>query len=248
LLRRCGVLLLAAACVAGIVGFQVTRPAIGAQKAHPFVPAPRFFEEFSPTYRTSIADVYWLGVVQYYGQHVTSDGRLDSLKAMLDVITTLSPGFVEPYFFGAFALTDAGQVQAGYDLLRRGFAAHPRDWRFPARLGFFAYRYGGNGTQKDVTASQWYQKAAQLPGRPEYIPRFAAILLTKGGDKQKAILLWAQVYGEGDKYTRQKAVAAIDDLLPKEKQARMKAIAPTSAMMTPVEFEQFLADVFKGYY
>ena len=141
----------------------------GAQNPRPFVPAPKFFEEFSPTYRTSIADVYWLGVVQYYGEHIKSDGRLDSLKAMLDVVTGLSPGFEQPYFFGAFALTDAGQAGAGYDLLKRGFEAHPDDWRFPADLGFFAYRYG-SGSDKDLVASEWYQKAAKLPGRPGLHP------------------------------------------------------------------------------
>jgi hypothetical protein len=246
-LRRAGVGVIVLLCMASVIGFQVTRPAKGAQNPRPFVPSAKFFEEFSPSYRTSIADVYWLGVVQYYGEHIKTDGRLDSLKAMLDVVAGLSPGFEKPYLFGAFALTDAGQAAAGYELLKRGFAAHPGDWRFPANLGFFAYRYG-SGSNKDVVASGWYEKAAQLPGRPAYVPRLAAALMAKGGDTQKAMLLWAQVYGEGDKYTRQKAVTALDGLLPKEKQARMKAVAQLGSLMPPAAFQQFIADLFKGYY
>ena len=38
--------------------------------------------------------------------------------------------------------------------------------------------------------------------------------------------MWGQVYCAGDKYSRQKAVDGLDRILPEEKQARMKAVAP----------------------
>ena len=59
------------------------------------MPAPKFFLDFSPSFRTSIADAYYLNMVQYYGEHVNGDGRLDSLPRMVDLVTTLSPHFTQ---------------------------------------------------------------------------------------------------------------------------------------------------------
>ena len=41
----------------------------------------------------SIADAYYLRMVQYYGEHIES-GRLESLPAMVDLVTALSPHFM----------------------------------------------------------------------------------------------------------------------------------------------------------
>jgi len=62
------------ACAAAVIGFQVTRPVKASSDPKVFVPSPRFYEHFSPSYRTSVADVYWLGVVQYYGEHIEGTG------------------------------------------------------------------------------------------------------------------------------------------------------------------------------
>ena len=64
---------------AGVVAYQVTRPAKAPANPRVFVPSPQFFLDFSPSFRTSIADAYYLHMVQYYGEHVKGDGRLDSL-------------------------------------------------------------------------------------------------------------------------------------------------------------------------
>ena len=233
--------------LAAVVAFQTTRPLTkGGGNPRPFVPAAKFYEEFSPSYRTSIADVYWLGIIQYYGEHVKGDGRLDSLGAMLDLVTELSPRFKRAYLFGSFALIDANQAQAGYDLLKRGFRANPGDWHFPVQLGFFVYRYG-SGARKDLIAADWYARAAAMRGAPSYVPRLAAVLTAKGGERQKAILLWAQIYGQGDKYARQKAVTALDGLLPVGKQARMKAVARLKPFMSASRLDKLIPGLFKAY-
>jgi hypothetical protein len=158
----------------------------------------------------------------------------------------LSPHFTRAYLFGAFALIDADRPDAGYATLRRGFAENPGDWHFPAYLGFFAYRYG-QGKDKNLVAARWYEQAAAIPGSPSYLLRLAAALSAKGGEDQKAILMWGQVYMGGDKYVRQKAVTELDSLLPKDKGARMKAVAPLVDTMPKAEFEALLAELFKGY-
>jgi hypothetical protein len=245
-LRRVLVVLLVLACAGGVVGYQVTRPPQSPANPKVFVPSPQFFKDLSPSFRTSIADAYYLMMVQYYGEHVNGDGRLDSLPAMTRLVTALSPHFTRAYLFSAFALVDAGRPDVGYELLKKGFERNPEDWHFPAYLGFFAYRYGA-GPKKDLAASRWYAQAAAIPGSPTYLSRLAAVLASKSGDTQKAVLMWGQAYLAGDKYTRQRAVGGLNQILPTEKGARMKAVAPLYSTMPKAEFDSLIAELFKGY-
>jgi hypothetical protein len=245
-LRRLVVVLVVLACGAGVVAFQVTRPARAPASPKVFVPSPEFFQDFSPSFRTSIADVYYLMMVQYYGEHVKSDGRLDSLPAMADLVTTLSPHFTRAYLFSAFALIDAGRADVAYELLKKGFKENPDDWHFPAYLGFFVYRYG-EGKEKNLVAAKWYQEAAAIPGSPDYLERLAAALLAKGGAQEKAILMLGQAYLAGDKYAREKAVTGLQYILPTDKEARMRALAPLYETMPKAQADALVAELFKDY-
>jgi hypothetical protein len=245
--RRVVAVLVILACAGGVVAYQATRPARAPATPRVFVPSPRFFLDFSPGFRTSIADVYYLNMIQYYGEHLKS-GRLESMPAMVDLVTALSPHFLRPYSFGAFALVDAGRPDQSVRFLQRGFRANPTQWGFPAYLGYFAYQYGsGSKQQNDLAAARWYRTAAAVPGSPPYLLRLAAVLAGKGGDLEKAVLMWGQVYTGGDKYSRQKAVDGLDRILPTDKVARMKAVAPLQSTMPRGDFEALIAELFKGY-
>lgn len=246
MLRRAALVLVVLACAGSVVAYQVTRPARAPASPKVFVPSSTFFADFSPGFRTSIADAYYLMMVQYYGEHVTGDKRLDSLPAMARLVTELSPHFTRGYLFGAFALIDAERPDAAYALLKRGFEENPGDWRFPAYLGFFAYRYGG-WENKNLVAAHWYEKAAAIRGAPAYLPRLSAALLAKGGEREKAVLMLGQAYLAGDKYARRKAVTGLESILPREKQARMKAVAPLYTTMPKAAFESLLAELFADY-
>jgi len=245
-LRRVIAIVVVVACAAGVVAYQATRPAKAPADPRVFVPSPAFFLDFSPSFRTSIADAYYLNMVQYYGEHVKGDGRLDSLPAMVRLVTQLSPHFTRAYLFGAFALMDAQQPGVSYEVLKKGLEANPDNWRFPAYLGFFTYAFAGN-TDKNNIAADWYSKAAAIPGSPAYLQRLAAVLLGKGGETRKAILMWGQVYAAGDKYSRQKAVDGLERILPKDQTARLKALAPLIGTMPKDELNQLIAELFKGY-
>jgi tetratricopeptide (TPR) repeat protein len=245
-LRRAVVILLVLVCAAGVVAYQVSRPARAPANPRVFVPSPRFFQDFSPSFRTSIADAYYLWMVQYYGEHIQSDGRLDSFPAMTELVTSLSPHFTRAYLFGAFSLIDAGRPDVAYEILQRGFKANPREWRFPAYLAFFIYTFGEKGLAKDKVAAAWYEKAAAIPGSPSYLPRLAARMLAKTGNREKAIMMWGQAYLAGDKYARAKAVSGIRSVLPQGREAKLKALAPLSDTMPKAEFQDLLADLFPG--
>jgi len=245
--RRVVAIVVVVACAAGVVAYQATRPARAPASPRVFVPSPRFFLDFSPSFRTSIADAYYLNMVQYYGEHLTS-GRLESLPAMVDLVTALSPHFIRPYRFGAFALVDAGRPDLSVKLLQRAFEENPAEWGFPAYLGYFAYQYGsGSKKQNDLAAARWYERAASVPGSPPYLLRLAAVLSGKGGDLEKSVTMWGQVYMGGDKYSRKKAVDGLERILPEDKTARMKAVATLYDTMPKAEFDALIAELFKGY-
>lgn len=244
--------LVALVCMIAVVAYQVhegTKPAAAAGNPNVFVPSPKFYTDFSPSFRTSIADAYWLQMIQYYGEHWKTDHRFDSLPPMVDLVTTLSPRFKQAYFFSAFALIDAGRPDLSYAVLKKGFASNPTDWHFPFYLGFFTWTYASNKDRHHVAlvAADYYSQAARLPGALPSVPRLAAALLAKGGAKQKAIETWAAIYGQGDKYSQQKAVAALDALLPRSKQERIAAVAQLRDLMPANRYGQFVAVIFKGY-
>jgi len=55
------------------------------------------------------------------------------------------------------------------------------------------------------------------------------------------------VYCQGDKYAQQKAVTALNGLLPANKIAREKAVARLEPTVPHALFAQFVADLFQGY-
>ena len=245
--RRILAVVVVLACAAGVVAYQATRPGQAPADPRVFVPSPKFFLDFSPSFRTSIADVYYLNMIQYYGEHLER-ARLQSMPAMVDLVSTLSPHFIRPFTFGAFALVDAGRPDLSVKLLQRGFKENPTQWGFPAYLGYFAYQYGsGTKAQNDLAAARWYERAAAVPGSPPYLLRLAAVLSGKGGDLEKAVTMWGQVYAAGDKYSRKKAVDGLERILPTDKQARMKAVAPLVDTMPKADFEALIAELFQGY-
>jgi tetratricopeptide (TPR) repeat protein len=246
-IRRIVAVVVVLACACGVIAYQATRPGRAPANPRAFVPSPRFFLDFSPSFRTSIADAYYLNMVQYYGENHKS-AALESIPAMVDLVTTLSPHFKRAYGFGAFALADAGRPDLSIKVLEKGFAANPDDYAFPAYLGYFAYQYGtGSKQQNDAAGSRWYQRAAAIPGSPPYLLRLAAVLAGKGGEEEKAVVMWGQVYAAGDKYSRQKAVDGLDRILPKDKAARKKAVAPLTDTMPKADFDALIAELFKGY-
>ena len=51
------------ACAGGVVAYQVSRPAAAPADPRVFVPSAAFFLDFSPSFRTSVADAYYLSMV-----------------------------------------------------------------------------------------------------------------------------------------------------------------------------------------
>ena len=140
----------------------------------------------------SASDLAWLRAVQYYGEHRRSDLRFFKLEHVFDILTSLSPGFVSPYVFGAFALAQEGRDFKGAErLLLKGLAANPRSGRLAFELGFLYYvRPGG---RELPLAGEYFERAARLPGGPPNAARFAAFARQHSGNLAVALQLWNQV-------------------------------------------------------
>ena len=52
----------------------------------------------------------WLRAVQYYGEHRRSDMRFTRMEHVFDILTSLAPGFLPAYVFGAFC-AGAGRAE-----------------------------------------------------------------------------------------------------------------------------------------
>jgi tetratricopeptide (TPR) repeat protein len=91
---------------------------------------------------------------------------------------------------GLFLLYFARQPQAAVSLLERGAAANPDRWELPHDLGRYYYLE----VQDYDRALQWWERAAKLPDRPDYLPRFVARLYARTGQTETVLELWSELY------------------------------------------------------
>ncbi len=74
---------------------------------HPeFIPTASAVRLTSAGYDALIADMYWLGAVQYIGANAVSAEYKKYLGVMLGLITDLSPHFTYPYEIGLLLLPE----------------------------------------------------------------------------------------------------------------------------------------------
>ena len=240
-LRRVAGIVVLGACLAAVSVYQLSRPVSVAGDSRVFVPSPELYKKLPESWRVTVADAYWLYLIQYYGEHYAGDYEFESLPELLDLITELSPRWDRPYLFGAYAMLDMdkgrGDPAAGYDYLLRGYEENPDNYLFPFNLAIFAYWFGDRlpqleGQDPNTTAARYMEEAAALPGAPPYSARLAAALYGRGDDRSKAAAVWAQVYDSGDEYSRKKAVQALDEILPSDPASRADWLDALGEYMT----------------
>lgn len=138
------------------------------------------------------ADLAWLRAVQYYGEHRTTDNRFVRMHHVFDILTTLAPGFIPAYVFGAFAMAQEGRDFVSAErLMKKGLEANPTSGELAFELGFLYYvRPGGRDLER---AAQYFEQAAHQHDGPPQASRFAAFARQHSGDLQIAYELWSHV-------------------------------------------------------
>jgi tetratricopeptide (TPR) repeat protein len=147
-------------------------------------------------YDSLLADIYWTQAVQYYGARVGVPGaNFDLLWPLLDVTTTLDPHLMPAYRFGAVFLAETGEGGAGrpdlaIELVKRGIAANPSEWRLDTDLGFLYYWRA----QDYKNAAAAYLQASKNPEAPLWAKYMAARIAQKGGSIETSRMIWSELY------------------------------------------------------
>jgi hypothetical protein len=138
------------------------------------------------------ADLAWVRAVQYYGEHRRSDMRFTRMEHVFDILTSLAPGFLPAYVFGAFSLAQEGQnFPAAERLMLKGIEANPTKGWLAFQLGFLYFvRPGGRDLGK---AAEYFEQASRQPDASPQAVRFAAFARQNQGDLMVAYALWADV-------------------------------------------------------
>jgi tetratricopeptide (TPR) repeat protein len=163
-------------------------------------------------YNALFADVYWIRAVQYYGgtklqldAKGVQPGTLESKPAiateaypalypLLDITTTLDPRFNIAYRFGSVFLAEAyprgaDRPDLAIALLEKGLRERPDKWQYLQDIGFVYYWF----RHDYLSASRWFQKAAEVPGAPWFLRSLAATTLEQGGDRQSSRAMWTMI-------------------------------------------------------
>ncbi len=155
-----------------------------------YFPSGRFVREASIEYQGLAADFVWLRAIQYYGYHLMSDRKYEWLGHVFGILTSLDPGFIGAYHFGAITLAwDARKPREAVTFLTGGMKANPMNWQIPFDAGFICYM-----VLRDYDrASTFFEIASKMPNAWFILARWAAIAKAKAGDFRTAREMWLDI-------------------------------------------------------
>jgi hypothetical protein len=168
-----------------------------AAEAVTWIRSPTLMRKLTLGFNDLWADVYWIRAVQYFGDTRLSKDETknyDRLYPLLDVTTTLDPRFNIAYRLGAILLSEgypsgAGNTDQAIALLEKGLREMPEKWQYANDAGFVSYWW----KRDPAAAAQWFLKASQIPGAPNWLRPVAASMLIEGGDREPARRLWMEM-------------------------------------------------------
>jgi len=175
-----------------------------------YVRSPEALDRLVLGFDALAADVYWIRAIQHYGgDRLDPSGRVRKyqlLYPLLDIATSLDPYFNIAYRFGAIFLSEAypggaGRPDLAVALLRKGIAAQPGKWEYYHDIAFVNY-WQLRDTQ---AAAEWFRRASEQPGAPNWLMPVAAAMLTQGADRTSARFIWRQMLDADQEWLRNRA-------------------------------------------
>ena len=248
MLRRVVVVLVVLACAAGVVAYQATRPARAPANPKVFVPSPKFFQDFSP----ELPHVHRRRLLPHDGP-VLRRARERRRPARLAAGDGRTGHVAQPALHARLSLQRlrAHRRRASRrrptSCSRRASRRIPDDWRFPAYLGLLRLPVRHRARTRTWWPRSGTSRRRRFPGaRPTCRgwPRSAG----KGGEQREGHPdVGPGVPGRRQVRAPEGGRRASSSILPKEKEARMKAVAPLYDTMPKAEFDALIAELFKGY-
>lgn len=165
-----------------------------------------------------LADVYWIRAIQHYGRdrdRPSVTARYELLGPLVDITTTLDPYFTTAYIFGSLFLaepqpTGPDQFDRAIALLEKGLQAEPDQWQYAQSIGFLHYWHRGDRQ----AAAQQFERAAAIPGAPNWLQPLAANMFMQGGDRNSARVMLEALAQSEERWIRQLAERKLRELGP----------------------------------
>jgi tetratricopeptide (TPR) repeat protein len=251
----------AIACLAGASALHATQdrwapaPAVD-RPGLLYLRSPSVARRVALGYRGIGADVYWIRTLQHFGQERLSPPThvrtYALLYPLLDLTTTLDPYFSIAYRFGAIFLGEPypggpGRPDLAIALLRKGLAAQPSKWQYMQDLGFVYYWH----LRDYRTAAEHFERAAGMPGAPNWLRPVAAVTLAEGGNRAGSRALWEQLGQADEVWLRDAATLRLTQLDAMEvmdawrraKAAGHNPALPLDPSGTPFEIDPATGDI-----
>ncbi len=199
-----------------------------AQKEELLVRSGALLKKLSLGYDPLLADIYWTRVVQYYGSRIGErNASFDLLGPLLNITTALDPHLVVAYRFGAIFLSEpkpagAGRTDLAVDLVKRGIAANPDEWRLNYDLGVLYY-----WRLKDYhDAAAAFLAASNRPHAPYVMLKLAAAgIAQKGGSIETSRMIFAELYeSTNDPKVRKMALKELRALKAQEDEIQLDKV------------------------
>jgi len=185
-------------------------------------------KKLSLGYDSLLADIYWTRAIQYYGARAGAPhADWGLLWPLLDITTALDPHLIVAYRFGAIFLSETGDAGAGRpdlaaELVKRGIAANPNQWRLYTDLGFLYYWRLGNYTDAAAT----YLAGSKNPEAPLWVKLMAARIADKGGSIETSRMIWSELYeSTKDPHIRKYAEQELRGLKAQEDEIQLDELA-----------------------
>ncbi len=216
-----------------------------------YLPSGKLLKPLALDYNAAVADMIWVrGMLYFSDQYLRGLGYV-WMGHILDVVTELNPHLLPAYEFGGTVLVkDKGQWRQTRQLLQRGIAVFPDNWRLRVYLAMGELSVDTNY----VAAAEALKPAALLPGIPNYVRTLSATLFQKGGRERMALAFLVDQYLHSPEAINRdvflnrilKIFPAIENAKPdKEEVRKILALAQADSRSEPIVLN-VLSDYLRG--
>lgn len=161
-----------------------------------YIASPKLIKRASMGFDGLMACIYWTRAVQYFGhRHFLREHSYNELAPLLEITTSLDPGLLPAYQFGANFLAPtppngAGQPERAIRLMNYGIQHNPDNWHLYYDLGFIYYT-----ELKDYKkAGEVFAQGSKVPNAHPFLKILAAVMAEHAEDFATARLLWSAAY------------------------------------------------------
>jgi tetratricopeptide (TPR) repeat protein len=150
---------------------------------------------FLSGYKVLVGHVFWIKVIQYYGDSVNSLTRYAKMYDYCSLASDLNPKFISVYTFGAAVLAfHVKRIDEALQLLRKGILANPTDQRLKLMYAAIAFQ---NAEQYEKVIP-FLETQINRGDAPFMMVNILANTYEKVGRYKDAIHIWLKIQKESD--------------------------------------------------